>query len=179
MFFGVLAPQDAPVENDPERQKRQFVRVQEILPDTTGWYGRSRPRAQMSNDFLLDREMQKSGESYTGLPSVFLEDQAITESMGTVYDRTHEHLGTTDSMIIRTRRALIRAAIALRDDGTTPPGVDNPGVYAQRSGGVVLPRSADWFEATRDLRKAFVHHTPEEVQESLGRAPRETVSIPG
>jgi hypothetical protein len=72
-------------------------------------------------------------------------------------------------MIIRTRRALVRAALALRDQGITPPGVDAPHVYAQRSGGVVLPRSADWFEATRELRKAFVKHTPEEVQTSLGR----------
>jgi hypothetical protein len=47
--------------------------------------------------------------------------------------------------------------------------VDNPEVYAQRSGGVILPRNVDWFEATRELRKAFVKHTPEEVQASLGR----------
>jgi phthalate 4,5-dioxygenase len=169
MYFGVSLPADGQVEQDPEAQKRSFKRVQEMLPDTTDWYGRSRPRAQAHNDFLLERDMQKSGESYTGLPSVFLEDQAITESMGTIYDRTHEHLGTSDSMVIRVRRALIRAALALRDEGVVPPGVDRPDVYAQRSGGVVLPRSVDWFEATRDLRKAFVHHSPEDVQASLGR----------
>jgi phenylpropionate dioxygenase-like ring-hydroxylating dioxygenase large terminal subunit len=168
MYFGVGAPSD-PVEGDPEAQKRSFKRVQAMQPDTTGWYGRSRPVAQAENDYLIDYEMQKNGESYTGLPSVFLEDQAITESMGTIYERTQEHLGTSDSMIIRTRRALVRAALALRDQGITPPGVDAPHVYAQRSGGVVLPRSADWFEATRELRKAFVKHTPEEVQTSLGR----------
>jgi hypothetical protein len=168
MYWGVGAPFD-PVEEDPERQKRSFKRVQDMLPDDTGWYGRSRPRAQRKNDYLLDREFQKNGESYTGLPSVFLEDQALTESMGFIYERTQEHLGTTDSMVIRTRRALIRAAVALRDHGIRPPGVDSPEVYAQRSGGVVLPRSADWFEATRELRKAFVKHTPQEVQTSLGR----------
>jgi phenylpropionate dioxygenase-like ring-hydroxylating dioxygenase large terminal subunit len=168
MFYGVGLPFDK-VEEDPERQKRSFVRVQEIQPSTSGWFGRSRPKAQAENDYLLDREFQKNGESYTGLPSVFLEDQALTESMGTIYERTQEHLGTTDSMVIRTRRALIRAAEALRDHGILPPGVDNPGAYAQRSGGVVLPRNVDWFEATRELRKAFVKHTPEEVQASLGR----------
>ena len=35
---------------------------------------------------------------------------AVTESMGTIYDRTHEHLGTTDALIIRTRRKLIKVA---------------------------------------------------------------------
>ena len=179
MFFGVNAPADARVEDDPERQKRTFRRTQEILANTTGWHGRSRPRAQAANDFLIDREMQKNGESYTGLPSVFLEDQAITESMGTIYERTREHLGTTDSMVIRTRRTLIKAAEALQERGELPPGVDRPEVYAQRSGGVVLPRSADWFEATRDLRKAFVHHSAAQVQASLGRqTPEATVEVP-
>jgi phenylpropionate dioxygenase-like ring-hydroxylating dioxygenase large terminal subunit len=169
MFWGVSAPMDAAVENDPESQKRPFKRVQEMLPDTTGWYGRSRPKAQRHNDYLLDREFQNSGESYTGLPSVFLEDQAITESMGTIYERDREHLGTSDTMIIYTRRALLRAARALRETGETPLGVDQPELFAQRSGGVVLPRSANWFEATAELRKAFIHHTPDEIQASLGR----------
>jgi hypothetical protein len=123
----------------------------------------------MENDFLIDREMQFNGESYTGLPSVFLEDQALTESMGTIYERTQEHLGTTDSMIIRVRRALIRAAEALREEGIVPLGVDTPEVYAQRSGGVILPRNVEWFDATRELRKAFVHHSQDEINASLGR----------
>ena len=169
MYFGVLAPMDSQVENDPESQKRSFKRVQEMQPDGTGWFERSRPIAQAENDFLLDREMQFNGESYTGLPSVFLEDQAITESMGTIYERTQEHLGTTDTMVIYTRRALIKAAEALRDHGIIPPGVDSPEVYEQRSGGVVLPRTANVFDATAELRKAFVHHTPEQIQASLGR----------
>jgi hypothetical protein len=125
----------------------------------------------MENDFLIDREMQFNGESYTGLPSVFLEDQALTESMGTIYERTQEHLGTTDSMVIRTRRALLKAARDLREHGILPPAVDNPDAYAQRSGGVILPRNVEWFEATRELRKAFVHHTQEEINASLGREP--------
>ena len=176
MFWTAIAPMDAEVENDPELPKRTFKRVQDIQPDTTDWFGRSRPMAQEENDYLLDRDFQKSGESYTGLPSVFLEDQAITESMGTIYDRTHEHLGTSDSMIIRVRRALIRAAQALRETGVVPPSVDDPSVYAQRSGGVILPRSADWLEATAELRKAFVHHTSEEIQASLGRVSEKTTA---
>ncbi len=58
-------------------------------------------------------------------------------------------------MVIRTRRRVINAARALRDGGVVPPGVDDPEVYRCRSGGVVLPRSADWLDATKDLRRAF------------------------
>ena len=83
------------------------------------------------NDYLLERETVHRGESYTGLPSVFLEDQAITESMGPIYNRSQEHLGTSDTMVIRTRLALIRAAQALRDNGEIPPGVDHPEVLSR------------------------------------------------
>jgi hypothetical protein len=58
-------------------------------------------------------------------------------------------------MIIRTRRRLMQAAIDLQQ-GIIPPAVDHPELYRQRSGGVILPRSADWVEATEDLRTAFV-----------------------
>ncbi|HEX5370741.1 MAG TPA: hypothetical protein VFY10_15135, partial [Dehalococcoidia bacterium] len=71
---------------------------------------------------------------------------------------SREHLGTTDQLIIRTRRRVIAAARALRENGTIPPGVDNPEFYRKRSGGVVLPRSVDWWDATHDLRQAFVKH---------------------
>lgn len=42
--------------------------------------------------------------------------------------------------------------------GTVPPGVDDPTAYRVRSGGVFLPEGADWIEATKELRKAFVQH---------------------
>ena len=79
-------------------------------------------------------------------------------------------LGSSDAMVIRTRKRLIDAAKALRDSGKVPPGVDDPGVYAVRSGGVVLPRDADWIDATRALRKAWVEH-PELSRAVLGGLP--------
>jgi len=136
---------------------RQVVGPPETLPNTTDWYGRFRCVANASNDYLVDRKMQQT-TSYTGIGSIFLQDQAVTESMGPIYDRTQERLGTSDMMVIRTRKRLIDAAKALRDAGQVPPGVDNPGVYAVRSGGAVLPRGVDWIEATKDLRKAWREH---------------------
>jgi phthalate 4,5-dioxygenase oxygenase subunit len=128
------------------------------LPRTTGWYGRFRARATVENDYEIDREKQRAMESYTGLPSITVQDQAVTESMGTVYNRSREHLGTSDSMIIRTRRRLIEAVKAYHERSVLPPGVDDPAIYAQRSGEIILPRSADWWEATAEVRRAFVEH---------------------
>jgi phthalate 4,5-dioxygenase oxygenase subunit len=31
-------------------------------------------------------------------------------------------------------------------------------VYGVRSGGAILPEGADWLEATKELRQAFVSH---------------------
>src|SRR5437870_13398526 len=98
------------------------------------------------------------GGDYTGIAGIHTQDQAVTESMGVIYDRTQEHLGSSDAMVIRTRRRLLDAARALAERGTIPPGVDHPEVYRQRSGGAVLPEGTSWVEATAELRKAYVRH---------------------
>ncbi len=131
----------------------------EFLPNTTGWYGRWNITQSPANDFGIDREQQSSGKSFTGIPNgARPQDMAVTWSMGPIYQRHQEHLGTTDQLIIRTRRRMLAVAKALREQGIVPPGVDEPDLYAQRSGGVVLSRAVDWFDATKDLRKGFVKH---------------------
>ena len=169
----VLGRQRADGRRRRERPARarsaRFKRVQEMLPDTTGWYGRFRPGAALDNDYLIDREFQKQRRELHRPP------QRLPRGPGDHREHGHDlrplaraprHL---DTMIIRTRRALINAAQALREHGASRPASTTPEVYGQRSGGVVLPRSADWFEATAELRKAFVHHAPDAVQASLGR----------
>jgi phenylpropionate dioxygenase-like ring-hydroxylating dioxygenase large terminal subunit len=135
----------------PEGRVQASNQTWEYLPDETGWLGRFRLTQSRANDYMIDRDAQRTGESFTGIPGIHQQDQAITESMGLMYDRTREHLGTSDAMVIRTRRRLIAAARALRDHGDVPPGVDEPEVYRVRSGGTLLPRGADWQQATRHL----------------------------
>jgi nitrite reductase/ring-hydroxylating ferredoxin subunit len=134
----------------------------EFLPDSSDWTGKFRLTQNKDNDYLIDRAAQRT-ESYTGIAGIHQQDQAVTESMGPIYDRTQEHLGSSDAMVIRTRRRVINAARALRDNATTPPGVDEPAVYRYRSGGVILPRDADWLEATKGLRRAFAEQPSEKV----------------
>jgi phenylpropionate dioxygenase-like ring-hydroxylating dioxygenase large terminal subunit len=133
-----------------------------FLPDTTDWLGRFRLTQNKENDYLIDREAQRT-KSYTGIAGIHQQDQAVTESMGPIYDRTQEHLGSSDAMVIRTRRRAIDAARALRDGGAVPPGVDDPTVYRYRSGGVILPRGANWLDATKDLRRAPVPAEPRDT----------------
>ncbi len=132
-----------------------------MLRNTTEWTGRFRTAAKRDNDYQIDRALQRSNQGvngYTGIVGVNLQDQAVTESMGPIYDRTNERLGSSDSMIIRVRRRMIDAARAHEERGVTPPGVDDPDAYLVRAGGVILPTSVDWIDATRDLRVAFSEH---------------------
>jgi len=124
----------------------------DFLPDTTDWLGKFRLVQNRDNDYLIDREAQRK-DSFTGIAGVLQQDQAITESMGPIVDRTREHLGASDVMIIRTRRRVLNAARALRADGKVPPGVDDPTVYRYRSGGAILPRDVSWLDATKGLRQ--------------------------
>jgi phthalate 4,5-dioxygenase oxygenase subunit len=134
----------------------------EFLPDSPDWTGKFRLAQNKDNDYLIDRDAQRT-TSFTGIAGIHQQDQAVTESMGPIYDRTQEHLGSSDAMVIRTRRRVINAARALRDNATTPPGVDDPAVYRYRSGGVILPRDAEWLEATKGLRRAFAPAPPEQI----------------
>jgi len=127
----------------------------DYIPNGTGWFDRYNLTQNFENDFLLDREAQRNWVSYTGIRGIRQQDMAMTESMGPIMNRSREHLGTTDALIIRTRRRLLACARALEESGVVPPGVDSPQVYHQRSGGIILPRSADWWEATRAVREQF------------------------
>jgi phenylpropionate dioxygenase-like ring-hydroxylating dioxygenase large terminal subunit len=117
------------------------------------FYGNWWPAANMSNDFLVDRAVQRT-QSFTGIPTIRLQDAAMTTSMGTIADRGTEHLGTTDTAIIRGRQRLLRAAKALRADGVTPPGVDQPELFKVRSCSAVLPEGVDWRTALEDWHLA-------------------------
>jgi phthalate 4,5-dioxygenase oxygenase subunit len=124
-----------------------FEGPEEYLEPTTAAAGRWRFRANKSNDYLLDYEAQRT-RRFSGVPTIPLQDQAMTESMGTVMSRTTEHLGSTDAGIIRVRRALTNALRALREEGVTPPGVDNPDVFRVRSASGILPTDVGWIEGT-------------------------------
>jgi phthalate 4,5-dioxygenase len=156
MTFSMVSNRNRPVPGGANLAVRGPMQ-----PNTTDWYGRFRPEQELSNDFQIDREVQRQNTGsagYTGIQGIAMQDAAMTTSMGPIYDRSNEHLGTTDAMVIRVRRRLIAAVQAHMKHGITPPGVDDPGAYRVRSGGVFLPPDADWVEATRELRQAFVEH---------------------
>lgn len=133
--------------------------IGEYLPNTTDWFGRWRLAANASNDYLIDREAQNTA-SYSGMTGIFLQDQAVTESMGTIVDHGFEQLAPSDRMITQTRRHLLNAARALRNEGTVPPVVDNPDVaLGARGGDFLADADSDWLKVYAESRNASADPT--------------------
>jgi hypothetical protein len=131
-----------------------MVGVGPMKPEQKGrFYANSWPVANPENDYQIDREAQRP-ESFTGIPTIRMQDSAMTTSMGPTFDRSKEHLGTTDAAIIKTRQRFLRAARALREHGTLPPGADRPELYHVRSCTAVLPEGTDWQAALEDWHMA-------------------------
>jgi len=111
--------------------------------------GTFRPLQNKDNDYLMDREAQKRGDSFSGIKGIAMQDASLQESMGPIVDRTKERLVSTDAGIIQARRKLRKAVEALRDQGETPPGVD-PAHHHVRSAAVVLPKDEAFIESSRE-----------------------------
>jgi len=142
-----------------------FERVFDYLPNTTEWHGRWRLKARPENDWLVDREAQKTGGNFTGITGIHQQDQAITESMGPVTAHLFEHLAPSDRMIMATRRRLLKAARALVKEGAVPPGVDDPELmYAVRSGDFVTEARLGWRQAYDRQMRASVRPLQEAAE---------------
>jgi phthalate 4,5-dioxygenase oxygenase subunit len=100
------------------------------------------------NNYLQDRGAMKRGESWTGIVGngVVVEDMAVTETMGPIYDRSREHLGARDIAIIRMRRLLLDSVHNFQDGGA-PLGLDRPLDYPHiRSWHGTIPADRPWQE---------------------------------
>jgi phthalate 4,5-dioxygenase len=114
------------------------------------------PLRNKSNDYLVDRALQRSGRSYTGIRGIREEDLAVQEGMGPIYDRTTEHLGSSDLAVIAMRRRLLEAVSALAERGEVPYEARNADSYRVRSAALVLPRDVTWTEGAADALTARV-----------------------
>src|SRR5688572_24729963 len=83
-----------------------------------------------------------------GIPTIHLEDVAITESQGAICDRTKENLTQADMAVEAARNKLMNAARALKDRGILPTGLRSPAIYSGvRGTSLTLPKEISWVEA--------------------------------
>jgi hypothetical protein len=146
---------DRPVtEQEREQVCNPFAAWGGYLEPTSDPQTRYYTKANIHNDYLVDHRLAKS-ELMIGIPFlVNLQDRAMTETMGPIYDRTQEHLGTTDAMVIYVRQRLIDAARALRDESVVPANVDDPTLCRVRPASILLPEGDSWITATEKARQS-------------------------
>jgi phthalate 4,5-dioxygenase oxygenase subunit len=78
------------------------------------------------NNYLQDRTEQNR-ETFTGMGKNFLiHDSCATESMGTIYDRSKEHLGTGDITVIAMRKFLLHSLRVIGSGGEPPHLIRTP-----------------------------------------------------
>ncbi|WP_102348900.1 Rieske 2Fe-2S domain-containing protein [Bacillus sp. Marseille-P3661] len=125
----------------------------ELIPGTL------RPKQNKDNDYLIDRELQASGKSYTGILGIGAQDSAVQETQGAIADRSQERLGSSDAAIIAARRILLNAVKTLQAGGT-PPALE-PETHNVRSASVVLPEGIPFQIGAKDVLTTvdgdFVH----------------------
>lgn len=126
---------DTPLGPDDAAQRRPGRRGPFPLSDG---YVIDAPRGALNrdNDYGIDREYQKITK-FSGIAgSPVDEDRAVTETMGTVVDRSKEHLATSDVALIAMRRALLRLTRDLQK-GHEPPMASREEVFDVRGYDVV------------------------------------------
>ena len=102
---------------------------------------------RMDNDYMQDRKAQKEINP-PGIWPGAEQDYCVTETMGSVMDRTKEHLYGGDAAIIRLRQMLGKTARNLQE-GIEPPGTDGSIPYHKiRSEEIIIgPDEDPWLVA--------------------------------
>ncbi|HMN91818.1 MAG TPA: Rieske 2Fe-2S domain-containing protein [Hydrogenophaga sp.] len=136
-WYAFFTSFDTPVDKDTMRRQRLPAVT---LPDYI-------PKAGRHNHWGFNPEEQQS-RTYLGMgeDDINVHDQWACESMGAIQDRTREHLGTTDKVIMANRRLLLQAMDTVAAGGT-PPGIADPALHSRISGPDTvdgIAPAADW-----------------------------------
>ncbi len=112
--------------------------------------GTFRPVENKDNDYMIDREAQRLG-SVTGIKSQTQQDRAVNEPppVGPIFDRTKEHLGTSDAVIIQMRRVMLRAVREL-GEGIEPYAAHHGSLYNVYPVDLDLKKEESFEEGAKD-----------------------------
>jgi phthalate 4,5-dioxygenase len=123
-WYSVFTSFAGPVDKEAMRNQRtQFI----ALPDYI-------PKSGRHNNWGFNADEQRS-TTYLGMgeEDINVHDQWAVESMGPIQDRTREHLGTSDKVIMANRRMLLKAIETVQAGGTAP-GVADAAQHALMQG---------------------------------------------
>ena len=123
---------------------KEAMRAQRLACVTLPDYA---PKKGRHSDWGFDADEQRT-RTYLGMgeDDINLHDQWAVESMGAIQDRTKEHLGTTDKVIMANRRTLLKAIETVRAGGRPPMALDAAQAAALRGPDTIdcIAPAASW-----------------------------------
>jgi len=152
-WYSVFTSFAGPVDKEAMRQQRlQYISLPDYLP-----------KSGRRNNWGFNPEEQATG-TYLGMgeDDINVHDQWAVESMGAIQDRTREHLGTSDKVIMANRRLLLKAIETVQAGGVAPGVAD-----ASQAAAMVGPDTVDGIAPSG----AWPTWWKEQVQGKRERAP--------
>ncbi len=156
MFWHISAPiPDRPPIALADKQGKGLIGVHFKLDEgqygTSDWLGRYRTTATMPKTITVSIAWS-SRMAATRESTVYTCRIRPLRKAWAIVDRTQEHLGASDKMIIMTRRRLLESLQAFREQNAVPDGVANPDIYfGPRAGEMMLQQEADWLESYQQI----------------------------
>lgn len=112
-------------------------------------------RFNRSNAYGFDYTAQgKTGRYNSGLPGLWIQDAASQSGVAPIYDRSREHLGTSDTGIAHTRRFLLRALNAMTNGEARPAARPPCTSYMVRAVSITKPTAESWQTAAEPFMHA-------------------------
>jgi phenylpropionate dioxygenase-like ring-hydroxylating dioxygenase large terminal subunit len=152
-WYSIFTSFAQPVDKEAMRAQRlQFI----SLPDYV-------PKSGRHNDWGFNGEEQRT-RTYLGMgeEDINVHDQWAVESMGPIADRTREHLGTSDKVVMANRRMLLKAIETAQTGGALPGAADpaNAGTLVGPDTVDGIAPAGEWPAWWREQVKAKREHAP-------------------
>ena len=173
-WYAFFTSFDKPVDPRAMREQRaQFIPGPDFIP-----------KAGRHNDWGFNPEEQRS-TTFLGMgeEDINVHDQWAVESMGAIQDRTREHLGTTDKVIMANRRLLLAAIDAVAAGGAAP-GMADPAQLPHISGPDTVDGIApagtwpQWWQTQTQAKRALAPWRNEAVAQGTDQARGPAVGQP-
>ena len=88
------------------------------------------------------------------VPGLWVQDAVCQSGVAPIYDRSTEHLGTSDTGIVRTRRLLLDSLSRLRAEGPSSAVALEPDKFLWRAISITVEPGGDWKTLGAEYMKA-------------------------
>ena len=119
------------------------------------WGHRTAPpdyKTAHNNTNMHQQDRARMHRNLSGIEGAAIQDLAMQESMGPLYDRSQEHLGASDRAVLFYRRTMMRLMEAA-ENGDPLPGQSDKLDYNIRAASTRMPEGEPWQHAVQWLER--------------------------